>query len=159
MRPFRKQNRLPTWLNPVIYMATGFLMCLVMTHPSASSWVWYPRQVLGHAKMREEKAWVLHVQLRFSSSSHVQPFLDAWGELADYCMANEPRLIHYEVMRIDKDPLVFAIHERYTDKQAYFDHKTSTAFKTFKEKMKKLQDSGQLVVTGDGFQELGIGFT
>ena len=38
--------------------------------------------------------------------SKKQEMVSAWKEAADYCMANEPFLFHYEIARSDKDPVL-----------------------------------------------------
>jgi len=91
-----------------------------------------PQTTLGREKRRGERAFVLAVELRFSNEKDAkvpacvraaarapialssgihsralgkQELVSAWSEAANYCMANEPFLFHYEVSRSDKDPV------------------------------------------------------
>lgn len=62
--------------------------------------------------------------------------------------------------RSDKRPHTFLVTERYRSKEDYLHvHRTSDAFKSFRPKMQAMQESGDVVVSGDSFVELGLGFT
>lgn len=61
--------------------------------------------------------------------------------------------------RSDQDPLKYLVYERYRSKADYLEtHKSSPAFKEFRPKMQALQESGQVVVSGHSFDEVGVGF-
>ena len=64
-----------------------------------------PKTTLGRRKATQERAFVLNVGLSFRSQGVADGFIKEWGKAADYCMANEPFLFHYEVARSDKDPV------------------------------------------------------
>ena len=86
--------------------------------------------------------------------------LDAWAAAAAWCLDNEPFLFAYEVAQSDQDPLTYTIIERYRSKADYLGpHRTSPAFKEFRPKMRAMQDSGKVVVSGHSYHELGTGFT
>lgn len=60
-----------------------------------------------------EKAFVLSVGLQFRSTESAETLIKEWSHAADYCIANEPFLYHYEVSQSDQDPLKYLIFERY----------------------------------------------
>ena len=71
--------------------------------------------------------------------------------------ASERTLSH---RRSDKRELTYMVSERYRSKDDYLHaHKSSEAFKIFRPIMKAMQDAGDVVVSGDSFEELGLGFT
>ena len=75
-------------------------------------------------------------------------------------MRNEPFLYAYEIAQSDQEPLKYLITERYRSKADYLGaHRSSSAFKTFRPRMKALQNRGDVIVTGSSYQELGVGFT
>ena len=114
----------------------------------------------GRQKVRGASAFVLSVGLQFRDESEAKTLVEAWRQAADYCLTNEPFLFAYEIAQSDKDPLRFVIIERYRSRADYVGpHRQSPAFKAFRPKMRALQDSGAVTVTGDSFMELGVGFT
>ena len=119
-----------------------------------------PVTTLGRQKARREKAFVLSVDLTFADHGSAAMLLEAWSKAADWCMENEPFLFAYEIAQSDKNNLSYVIMERYRSKADYLGpHRRSPAFKAFRPKMRALQDSGGVVVTGNSYQEVGIGFT
>ena len=83
-----------------------------------------------------------------------------WSKAAAYCLANEKFLYAYEMAQSDQDPLRYLVTERYRSKADYLGaHRSSSAFKEFRPKMKELQNSGDVIVTGSSYNELGVGFT
>ena len=83
----------------------------------------------------------------------------AWRECADWCRTRERGLLHYEISQSNKDELTYSIFERYASERAYaVTHKATEAYKTFRPKMQRLQDAGELKVSGASFFELGHGF-
>ena len=122
-----------------------------------------PRSYLtttGHPKAQGELAFMLHVGLKFRDAQAAETLLAAWGEAAAWCVKNEPFLYAYEIAQSDKDPLSYVILERYRSRDDYLGaHRRSPAFKAFRPKMRALQDSGGVTVTGGSFNELGLGFT
>jgi len=118
------------------------------------------RTTLGRDKAQGEKAFVLAVSLSFQDDDTANELLKAWAKAAAWCLEHEPFLFAYEVAQSDSDPLKYVIVERYRSKEDYTGpHRRSPAFMAFRPKMRALQDSGRVAVTGQSYQELGIGFT
>ena len=113
----------------------------------------------GRRKLTTERAFVLTVGLRFADEAAAKELLSAWSEAAAYCLRNEPFLYSYQMARSDKDSLSYVIIERYRDKADYLGaHRHSPAFKAFRPRMRALQDSGKVVVSGDSYNEIELGF-
>ena len=144
-------------------IAVGFALALVVmtwVHGPAPIWSTAHPTTSGHTKMRGEKAFVLVVTLQFRDESDAMTLQAAWAAAADYCIAHEPFLYMYEMAQSDKDPLRYTIIERYRSKADYTGaHRHSPAFREFRPKMKALQDSGGVTVSGESYAETGIGFT
>lgn len=136
----------------------GMLTCFVLqllVGPQSNA----PKTTTGHLKRTNDKAFVLHVQLRFTTASAAERLLADWRPVANYCLANEPFLFSYEIAQSDKNPLLFSMYERYRSKTDYLErHKASAAFLAFREKMKAMQEAGEVAVSGESFVELGVGF-
>ena len=114
----------------------------------------------GREKALGEKAFVLSVSLQFTDATTSKELIAAWKEAAEWCYKYEDFLFAYEIAQSDKDPLKYVIIERYRSKDDYVNtHRSSPAFKRFRPKMRALQDGGRVVVTGDSYHELGVGFT
>ena len=114
----------------------------------------------GRAKAVAEKAFVLEVKLDFQDEATAKELMDAWAQAAAWCLENEPFLYHYEWSKSDKRPLSYLIYERYRSKDDYVNaHRSSPAFHRFRPRMRALQASERVKVTGDSFVELGVGFT
>lgn len=106
-----------------------------------------------------ERAWLLVVNLRFKHADDMNFFLGAFAPMADAVSRSEPATLGYEVSRSEKDPLLVMIYERYASKSEYLDtHKAMKHFLKFRPKLQQLQDAHRVVVSGESFQELGIGF-
>ena len=104
-------------------------------------------------------AFVLHVELEFTNENAAKTLVDAWSECADWCRTREKTLWHYEISQSDVDGLKYSIHERYRSKEDYAGaHKSTAAYKAFRPKLRALQDSGEVKVTGSSYVELGRGF-
>ena len=115
---------------------------------------------LGRAKATGERAFVLNVGLQFHEPAAAERLVHEWSKAAAYCLANEKFLYAYEMAQSDQDPLRYLVTERYRSKADYLGaHRSSSAFKEFRPKMKELQNSGEVVVTGSSYNELGVGFT
>ena len=98
----------------------------------------------------QKSGWALIVQLRFKDISVRDELLKSWVVLARYVRDHEPFVVLYQAIQSDKDPLLVIIDERYTSKEMYTGaHRSSAAFAEFRPKMKKLQDDGQLEVSGE----------
>ena len=118
------------------------------------------RTTSGRTKMRGENAFVLNVGLTFRTEATASELMAEWSKIADYCYKHEPFLFAYEFARSDKKDNVYVVTERYRSKEDYLKaHKSSAAFLAFRPVMRRMQDAGDVVVTGDSFVELGLGFT
>ena len=134
--------------------------CGVMATVGAMHLTGGPTTALGRRKATSEKAFVLNVGLQFRSQAVADGFVKEWGKAAAYCLRNEAFLFAYEIAQSDQDPLKYLITERYRSKADYLGaHRSSSAFKEFRPGMKALQTSGEVVVTGSSYTELGVGFT
>ena len=115
---------------------------------------------LGRRKAVGEKAFILTVNLQFTTHGVANALVREWTRAAEYCLANENFLFAYEMAQSDQDPLRYMVIERYRSKADYLGaHRSSTAFKEFRPKMKELQTRGDVVVSGASYNELGVGFT
>jgi quinol monooxygenase YgiN len=112
-----------------------------------------------HRRKNTEPAFVLHVELVFSSAAKADELVKAWARCADWCRTNEAGLLHYEISQSNSDPLKYGIFERYASLNAYAKtHKSTEAYRTFRPTMQAMQDSGELKVSGSSYFELGHGF-
>ena len=119
-----------------------------------------PHTLRGRPKATGDKAFVLAVSMTFTTQDDAKKVLDAWQSAAEYCLHNEPFLYAYEMAQSDKNPLMYTIIERYRSKEDYLGpHRASKAFHAFRPVMRELQEGGRVVVTGESYNELGIGFT
>ncbi|CAE7414631.1 unnamed protein product [Symbiodinium natans] len=126
----------------VLLLAAGALAAFGVL----SAGTWTHRQLSQSPKV----GWALIVQLRFKDISVRDEFLSFWTVLARYVRDNEPFTTLFQAIQSDKDPLLVIVDERYTSKDLYTGaHRSSAAFAEFRPKMKKLQDEGQLEVTGE----------
>eukprot|EP00854_Cymbomonas_tetramitiformis_P026855 gene26855-33012_t len=105
-------------------------------------------------------AFVLAVDLVFTDSLSRDQFLKDARVVARHCRRYEPETLMYEVLQSEKDPLKLQFLERYANKDDSYltKHKSSQPFKTFREKLQNLQESGKVAITGNGYNELGIGY-
>ena len=143
------------WSHALVAIAASAVTFGVLCHPTGKNLT-----TTGRPKARGEKAFVLSVGLKFREASDAALLLDAWRAAADYCVSNEPFLYAYEVAQSDKDSLSYVIIERYRSKADYLgSHRQSPAFHAFRPKMRELQESGAVVVSGESYYEMGLGFT
>lgn len=132
-----------------------------------------------------ERAWLLVVHLQFNAQADgtrtapatapihscslrardlgplfaVTKFLEAFTPMADAVSRAEPGTLGYEVSVSDQNPLSMMIYERYRTKDEYLSvHKAMKHFLKFRPKLQELQDAKKVVVTGESFRELGVGF-
>ena len=138
--------------------ALGWLLACALVAREA----WSGSNARSGASLRARngaRAFVLRVDLTFVDAADARALVRAWGEAADWCRAREPFLLHYEIAQSDAEPLKYSIYERYRTKEDYLGpHKSSEAFRKFRPQMRALQDAGKLVVSGESFVELGVGF-
>ena len=117
------------------------------------------RRGRGVEETDDNGAFVLYVELEFTNARAAKELVRAWRECADWCRTRERGLLHYEISQSNKDELTYSIFERYASERAYaVTHKATEAYKTFRPKMQRLQDAGELKVSGASFFELGHGF-
>jgi len=111
------------------------------------------------SKRQPGTAWVLAVTFTFKEESDVNYFLETWKDVIKDCRDNEPFLLHYEIGRLESDPLKLHMLERYVGKDDYLKrHKVGVEFLKARPKLKVLQDEGKLSIEGYSYQELGRGF-
>jgi len=113
----------------------------------------------GRQKERNEKAFVLSVELLFEDKDTATQVIDEWRKVAEWCHNNEAILYHYEIAKSDQDPLKYHMYERYRSKSDYLNiHKASDAFQEFRKILQEAQDRGAVKVSGSSYLELGIGY-
>eukprot|EP01083_Nonionella_stella_P104038 297758_1 len=111
------------------------------------------------SKRQPGTAWVLAVTFTFKEESDLNYFLETWKDVIKDCHENEPFLLHYEIGRLESDPLKLHMLERYDRKDDYLEkHKIGVEFLKARPKLKVLQDEGKLSIEGYSYQELGRGF-
>ncbi|KAL7481513.1 hypothetical protein ACHAW6_007196 [Cyclotella cf. meneghiniana] len=114
-------------------------------------------------------AFVLLVNMKFSSLSYRDAFLDLIKPLCNYVIANESPVgsrrstmttLSYQVAISDKNPLVVLLLERYSDKDnGYLNvHKSGGEFLKFREQLKGMQDRGEVQIEGESYLETTLGF-
>ena len=83
----------------------------------------------------------------------------AWRGCADWCRTRERGLLHYEISQSNKDELTYSIFERYASRESVtpVTPKATEAYKTFEPKMQRLQDAGELKVSGASFSSSDTG--
>ncbi|KAL3800835.1 hypothetical protein HJC23_001672 [Cyclotella cryptica] len=112
---------------------------------------------------------VLLVNMKFSSLAHRDTFLDLIEPVCKDVIANESPVgsrrstmttLSYQVAISDKDPLAVLVLERYSDKDnAYLNvHKSGGEFLKFREKLKGMQDRGEVQIEGESYLETNVGF-
>ena len=102
----------------------------------------------------------LMVTAQFEAVEYKEQFLLDIAPVAKHVQSSEPETLAYEVLLSDKDPLQVLVLERYKDKEnAYLTvHKSSAPFLTFREKLKSMQDKGQVTISGHSYLDSGVGF-
>ena len=162
-RPTASPRAIPMLtLRDVLVALASVLATLLVVHATHAAHVppGMYTTTLGRTKATAEKAFVLSVGLQFRDKGSAETLLKAWEQAARYCIEHEPFLFAYEVAQSDSDPLKYVILERYRSKLDYTGaHRRSPAFKAFRPQMRAMQDSGAVTVSGQSYQELGIGFT
>mmetsp|Transcript_39213 Transcript_39213/g.54443 ORF Transcript_39213/g.54443 Transcript_39213/m.54443 type:complete len:143 (-) Transcript_39213:237-665(-) len=108
----------------------------------------------------DEKAFVLAVDFYFKDSESLEEFLTAAQAIVKHCLAKEPDTFTYEISRSDKNPLHLQFYERYSNKDdAYMNvHKSSEAFMSFRSKVQQMEKDARVSISGNSFQELGVGY-
>jgi quinol monooxygenase YgiN len=114
-------------------------------------------------------AFVLLVNMNFSSLSYRDTFLDLIEPLCNYVIANESPVgsrrstmttLSYQVAISDKNPLEVLVLERYSDKDNGYlrVHKSGGEFLKFREQLKGMQDRGEVQIEGESYLETTLGF-
>uniref|UniRef100_A0A7S0IPF1 ABM domain-containing protein n=1 Tax=Calcidiscus leptoporus TaxID=127549 RepID=A0A7S0IPF1_9EUKA len=106
-------------------------------------------------------AWVLSIKIVFGSAAEREAFAALWRPLADYCRANEPRTLAYELLLSDKDEATACIFERYASKEDLTTHQQSEPFKAFKAALAQAEAEGairRVSVDGHSYNESGAGY-
>ena len=140
----------PSWLRPFL---CGIITCMLAR-------TLYARSSMAPRRVRGEKAWILSVSLEFNDAATADRIVTAWRDAADWCYDHEPFLLSYEISKSDqRGPFVYLVYERYRSKADLAAHHASPAYRKFRPLLRALQDAGEVVVTGESGNELGLGFT
>jgi quinol monooxygenase YgiN len=146
----------------VASVSTRELVLVALLGAAALNWTLsHLRRVPEGFAMRRfgEKAWLLIVHLQFESAADIDKFIEAFAPMGDAVSRTEPDTLGYEVSRSEKDPLKLMIFERYRTLDAYLKaHKSTKHFLKFRPKLQALQDAKKVIITGESYQELGVGF-
>lgn len=114
-------------------------------------------------------AFVLIVNMKFTSLTHRDSFLELVGPVCKDVHANEgpssasegtETTLSYQVAISDKDPLMVLFMERYSDKDhGYLEvHRSGKEFLKFREKLKGMQERGDVVIEGESYLETDLGY-
>ncbi|KAL7529089.1 hypothetical protein ACHAXR_002791 [Thalassiosira sp. AJA248-18] len=118
-------------------------------------------------------AFVLVVNLKFSALVHRDAFLKLIEPVCKDVRANEgpsstlgsssgstETTLSYQVLISDKDPLMVMLLERYSDKErGYLEvHKSGSEFLKFRDHLKSMQDTKDVVIEGQSYLETDLGF-
>ena len=130
---------------------------------------------VGATAQQQQQAFVLAVNLKFTTLDHRDTFLRLIDPVCKDVLANEgPKhysasssskrstetTLSYKVAISDKNPLVILILERYLDKQhGYLEvHRSGSEFQKFREKLKGMQEEGNVVIEGESYLEADLGY-
>ena len=124
----------------------------------------------------EQRAFVLAVNLKFTTLTHRDTFLQLIDPVCKDVLANEGPLLKqtsatsnssttettlsYKVAISDKNPLMVLILERYSDKSnGYLKvHRSGREFLKFREQLKAMQEEGGVVIEGESYVETELGY-
>ena len=124
----------------------------------------------------EQQAFVLLVNLKFTTLEHRDTFLQLIDPVCKDVQANEgpfnkqspaagsssttETTLSYKVALSDKDPLMAIVMERYSDKErGYLDiHRSGKEFQKFREQLKKMQEDGHVTIEGESYLETELGY-
>jgi quinol monooxygenase YgiN len=130
------------------------------------------------AATKQPKAFVLAVNLKFTTLGHRDAFLRLVDPLCKDVLVNEGPKNHYhsstsssastttettlsyKVAISDKNPLLVLILERYSDKDyGYLQvHRSGSEFQKFREKLKGMEEEGGVEIHGESYLETDLGF-
>lgn len=126
-----------------------------------------------------QKAFVLLVNLKFTTLAHRDIFLQLIDPVCKDVLANEgpqskisaisssasittstETTLSYKVAISDNNPLLVLVMERYSDKEhGYLEiHRSGKEFQIFREKLKKMQDEGAVMIEGESYLETDLGY-
>lgn len=123
-------------------------------------------------------AFVLLVNMKFTSLSHRDTFIKLIEPVCKDVLVNEGPLssapsilvsdgrsstettLSYQVAISDQDPLKVLVMERYSDKDhGYLEvHKSGEEFLQFREKLKGMQERGDVAIEGESYLETDLGY-
>ena len=141
---------------PVLMVATAcVLLTLLLWWPIP----FYPNNNHNYNNS-SAPAFSLLVTLTFDTDQSKQEFMALFAPLAEYVATHEPNTLAYQVLESDQNPLQILLLERYADKQRdYLDtHKSSTAFSDFRAKLAVMQETKQVVLSGQSYVDGSVGY-
>ena len=107
----------------------------------------------------EKEAFVLMVNIEFQDVAQKEDFMALFHPMAQYVADYEPTTLSYECAESDKNEKQVVIIERYLNKQAYADtHRESQMFLAFKQKLKEMDSTGKMHISGHSYRESNVGF-
>ena len=124
-------------------------------------------------QQQQQQAFVLLVNLKFTTLDHRDTFLQLIDPVCKDVLANEgpsskqstsststETTLSYKVAISDKNPLMVIVMERYSDKErGYLDiHRSGKEFQKFREKLKKMQEEGHVIIEGESYLETELGY-
>jgi len=126
-------------------------------------------------------AFVLLVNMKFTTLAHRDTFLEWVEPVCKDVLVHEGLLpstpaslstslststqniittLSYQVAISDKDPLLIVVMERYSDKEhGYLEvHRSGSEFLKFRERLKGMQEDGDVVIEGESYFETELGY-
>eukprot|EP00984_Skeletonema_dohrnii_P008331 scaffold3045_cov78-Skeletonema_dohrnii-CCMP3373.AAC.3 len=143
---------------------------------SSSSTTALSKGVVASTTDSGQQAFVLAVNLKFTTLTHRDTFLQLIDPVCKDVLANEGPLLKqtsatsnssttettlsYKVAISDKNPLMVLILERYSDKSnGYLKvHRSGREFLKFREQLKAMQEEGGVVIEGESYVETELGY-
>eukprot|EP00960_Hanusia_phi_P050855 760467-Hanusia_phi.AAC.7 len=122
----------------------------------------YSKRNSSDTRAEREKSitasFILIVHVTFSNKKVKEDFKIMYAEEAEFCRKNEPNTLSYELALSDRDELSGVIIERFQSKDDYLLHKESSVFKRYREKLKKLEESGDVKLNGQSYYQSNLGY-
>ena len=106
-------------------------------------------------------AFVLMVTLKFTSEATRDTFLKLIEPVCKDVAQNERETtLSYQVAVSDKDPLRVLVMERYSTKErGYLEiHKAGAEFLKYRDKLKAMQEAGDVEIAGESYIETDLGY-
>ncbi|GMI10630.1 hypothetical protein TrVE_jg2276 [Triparma verrucosa] len=103
-------------------------------------------------------AFNLLVQLTFVDEAAAGMFVSSFAPLAKYVAENESNTLMYQLMKSDKNPLLYNIIERYADKDRDYlgTHKSSEEFQSFRAILGDMQTLSKVTISGESYLDVEI---